>query len=112
MLPVGRSGEMGCEYVISPRDGDPLPQPDEVERILMDMPDFFGKVQYPQDIAYEYRSGSTLDTSKMPHMHVVISDPTIVICTYGYKYLHELIGRLCDHVASESAHEEARVVRP
>ena len=104
---------MGSEYIVYPHENDDLPQPDEIDRILRAMPQFHEIIECRDGTtAYEYRDDQNRDPSNFPYMSIGITDRSVVICSYGYIHLYELLGQLTDHIASESPHQIAHVTRP
>jgi len=93
---------MGCEYQILLDEDFTL---SHLEKTLQKLPNFAGKVDYPQDIAFEFRTKENL--SGMPDLYVIKKEREITICQQGDPdILRQVLGTLVSEYTSESQSEK------
>lgn len=104
---------MGCEYLIRLDEEDDEVSKNVLEEMLKRLPDYYGRVQYPQNEAFEFRSADNLDPREMPDAYVVGSGRSIVICQCGdYSIMAQALGTIVAEFVSAARRERVEVVKP
>ena len=106
---------MGYEYLvrIDPED-EPITE-ERLERILELVPNYYARVQYPGNVAFEFRTSSRLPAvaDKWPDVYVIGDGRDIVICQFGdYATTIQVLGTLVEVLTSESRVERVTVLKP
>jgi hypothetical protein len=101
---------MGFEYVIRP-DVDRAISDEYLEETLRHLPHYFGRVKYPNDDVFEFRTPYALrDTNSMPDLYVCVNGGDIVLCRFGDRQLAaQVLGTLVSDLIAQSPRERVSV---
>ena len=103
---------MSDEYIIRLDQNESVPSAPYLEEILKTLPGYFGRVQYPEDVAFEFRSEGNRDPKKMPDLAVICRSHDVVISSNGPAYLKEVMAALVLEFVRDSRAEHIEVLRP
>jgi hypothetical protein len=102
---------MGCEFLIKLDDDSCDVTNQQLEDILKILPNYSGRVQYPDNEAFELRSKTNLNG--MPDVYVIGKNREIWICQNGdYLILLQALGALVVEFVTESKSECIKVLKP
>lgn len=103
---------MSHEFIIRLSNNEEIPSPSYMENILKPLPGYFGKVEYPNDLAYEFRSETNQNTENIPDLYVTYRRQNIVIASNNSNYLQNVMATLVIAFVTESKGERIEVFRP
>jgi hypothetical protein len=102
---------MGYEYIIRISDQDEMPSIDYLTNILQDIPGYFGQVQYPNEVALEFRTDNNQNPENMPDLYIIINKKDIVVCSHNAVILEKVFATLVLDLVTELKSEGIEVLK-
>lgn len=108
------NSDMGCEYLVRLDEQDGPTNVERLEEVLSRLPHYFGRVKYPNDDAFEFRTETRIeDTDSMPDLYVIARGGEINVCQNGdYLVTVQVLGAIVAEFVSEAKSEHIEVIKP
>ncbi len=102
---------MGTEYIVRLDSVDAPVGIQRLEELLCVLPNYYGIVPYPDNMAFEFWAPENKDTSTMPSLYVIARGHDIVVCQNGDALiLAQVLGAIVAEFTAGAKNERVEVL--